>query len=118
MAAGGAASCATHSGAESASTTVELVNVGFPWGETDALPTLYRPGGCSTCSQTGYHGRMALHEVMTVTEEVERLSVERRSADEIGRTARSQGMTTLREDGLAKVALGRTTLEEVSRVIV
>jgi type IV pilus assembly protein PilB len=54
---------------------------------------------------------------MTVTEEVERLTVERSSAEAIGRVARSQGMETLRQDGLAKVLDGVTSLEEILRVV-
>jgi len=95
----------------------ELQQVGFPWSEAEDLPTLYRPGGCSTCSQTGYHGRMALHEVMTVTEEISRLAVERASTDDVGRAAREQGMITLKADGWAKVAQGRTSIEEILRVV-
>jgi type IV pilus assembly protein PilB len=95
-----------------------LVHARFPWTPGEPVPTLYRPVGCSNCSKTGYKGRMALHEVMTVTEDVERLAVERRSADEISRTARAQGMQTLRSDGMAKVLLGHTSLEEILRVVV
>ncbi|MBX6372393.1 MAG: type II/IV secretion system protein, partial [Acidothermus sp.] len=90
----------------------------FPWRDGDPLPTLYRAVGCAACSKTGYKGRVALHEVMTVTEEIERLAVERASAEAIGRVAREQGMVTLREDGLRKVAQGITTLEEIFRVVV
>jgi len=90
----------------------------FPWQPGEGLPTLYRPRGCSACSKTGYQGRLALHEVMPVTEEVERLAVERGSADAIGRVARAQGMSTLREDGMAKVASGSTSIEEILRVVV
>lgn len=96
---------------------VELLQVGYPWAEGDALPTLYRPGSCSACSQTGYRGRMALHEVMTVTEEISRLVVDRASTDVIGRAAREQGMATLKSDGWAKVAQGRTSIEEILRVV-
>ncbi len=60
---------------------------------------------------------MALHEVMPVTEEIERLTVRRASTDEIGRLAREEGMTTLRDDGWLKVLQGRTTIEEVLRVV-
>jgi type IV pilus assembly protein PilB len=99
-------------------TEESLVHARFPWSPGEPVPTLYRPVGCSACSKTGYKGRMALHEVMTVTEDVERLAVERRSADEIGRVARSQGMSTLRADGMGKVLLGHTSLEEILRVVV
>lgn len=78
---------------------------------------LYRPAGCSSCANTGYRGRMALHEVMPVGEEIERLTVARASTDEINRTARAQGMRTLREDGWLKVQQGRTSIEEVLRVV-
>jgi type IV pilus assembly protein PilB len=96
----------------------ELKVAGLPWGDQDALPTLFRAVGCSSCAKTGYRGRVAVHEVMLVTEEIERLIVERASTDEIAKFASAQGMRTLREDGLAKVLLGRTTLEEVARVVV
>jgi type IV pilus assembly protein PilB len=96
----------------------ELLEIGFPWQEGEPVPTLYRPDGCTACAGTGYRGRMALHEVMTVTEEIERLAVARASTDEINRAARGQGMATLREDGWLKVAQGRTSIEEVLRVVV
>jgi type IV pilus assembly protein PilB len=81
------------------------------------LPVLYQAVGCAACGNTGYRGRLAVHEVMLMTEEVERLVVARASSDEIRRVAVEQGMVTLRQDGLAKVEDGRTTLEEVSRVV-
>jgi type IV pilus assembly protein PilB len=90
----------------------------FPWNDGEPIPTLYRAVGCSACSKTGYKGRLALHEVMSVSEEIERLAVERASAEAIGRVAREQGMTTLRADGMDKVLLGVTTLEEILRVVV
>jgi len=95
----------------------ELIDVGFPWEDGEPIPTLYRAAGCNKCASTGYRGRMALHEVMTVTEEIERLAVARASTDEIGRAAREQGMTTLREDGWLKVLAGSTSIEEILRVV-
>jgi type IV pilus assembly protein PilB len=95
----------------------ELEQVGFPWDAEQGPPTLYRPVGCSKCANTGYRGRMALHEVMTVTEDIERLAVAHASTDDIGREARAQGMTTLREDGWLKVGQGKTSVEEVLRVV-
>ena len=82
-----------------------------------ALPTVFQPVGCTSCSNTGFRGRLALHEVMTVTEEIERLAVGRASSAEIERTARAQGMLTLREDGWEKVKLGLTSIEEILRVV-
>jgi len=95
-----------------------LINARFPWQDGQELPTLHRAVGCSACSKTGYKGRLALHEVMPVSEEIERLAVERASAIAIGQVAREQGMMTLRDDGMAKVLAGVTTLEEILRVVV
>lgn len=83
----------------------------------EAAPTVFQPVGCTFCSNTGYRGRLALHEVMTVTEEIERLAVSRASSAEIERAARAQGMSTLREDGWEKVKLGFTSIEEILRVV-
>ena len=78
---------------------------------------LYRAVGCAACSRTGYRGRLAVHEVMVMSEELRRMVVERYSSEDLKKTALSQGMLTLREDGLVKVAQGKTTLEELFRVI-
>ncbi len=90
----------------------------FPIGDNDEIPKLYRPIGCVKCAKTGYRGRLAVHEVMTMTEGIERLVVERRSTDDISRLAVEQGMEVLRFDGMTKVKLGLTSLEEIQRVIV
>jgi type IV pilus assembly protein PilB len=96
----------------------DLERARFPWSPDEGPPpVLYRRVGCSACAKTGYKGRLALHEVMTVTEEVERLAVDRASGTEIGRVARSQGMTMLRDDGMAKVRAGLTSIEEILRVV-
>jgi len=95
-----------------------LERIGFPIAALDATGgALWAPVGCQACSQTGYRGRMALHEIMPVTEEIERLTVERASSAEIGRVARQQGMLSLREDGWAKCLEGWTSVEEVLRVV-
>jgi type IV pilus assembly protein PilB len=88
---------------------------------TQTLPppeVLWKPVGCRSCSGTGYRGRIALHEVMSVSEEVEKLAVERASAHEIQRVAKAEGMTELRIDGLIKAADGQTSVPEVLRVAV
>jgi type IV pilus assembly protein PilB len=95
-----------------------LVDMRFPWDPDEPPPTLYRPVGCQACSKTGYKGRLALHEVMAVTEDIERLAVDRASALAIGEAARAQGMITLRDDGLTKVKAGLTSMEEILRVVV
>jgi type IV pilus assembly protein PilB len=78
---------------------------------------LPRPVGCTSCSNTGYRGRLALHEVMHVSEEIERLAVAHASSAEIAKVAIAEGMLTLRQDGWAKVASGHTSIEEVLRVV-
>jgi type IV pilus assembly protein PilB len=95
-----------------------LVNVGWPLEEESELPVLYKAVGCGHCSKTGYRGRIALHEIMMVTEEIERMVVERRTSEEIKKVAVMEGMKPLRLDGLAKVRLGITTLDEIMRVVV
>ena len=95
----------------------ELAEVRFGHDPAEPLPRLYRAAGCAACARTGYYGRMALHEVMTVTEEIERLAVARASTDEIYKMATAQGMTSLREDGWLKVRRGLTSIEEILRVV-
>jgi type IV pilus assembly protein PilB len=99
-------------------TPESLVQAKFPWQDGEALPELFRPIGCSVCAKTGYKGRLALHEVMTVSEDIERLAVERASSTAIESVAKSEGMKTLRDDGMAKVLAGVTSLDEILRVVV
>ncbi|HEX7354118.1 MAG TPA: ATPase, T2SS/T4P/T4SS family [Mycobacteriales bacterium] len=100
-------------------TPEQLVANRYPfWEDGMELPKLWRGVGCPACSKTGYQGRLALHEVMLMTEQLERLAVERAPTETLTSTAIAEGMTTLRNDGMAKVALGVTTLEEILRVVV
>jgi type IV pilus assembly protein PilB len=99
-------------------TRTELTGSRWPYEQIDAPMQLWRPVGCRSCSSTGYRGRIALHEVMPVSEEIERLTVERASAHEVQRAAISEGMDMLRIDGLRKVLAGETSLAEVLRVAV
>ena len=98
-------------------TPPELEAARFPWVPGEPLPQLYRPAGCVACSRTGYKGRLALHEVRRVTEDIERHAVAHSSSAEINATAVKQGMRTLREDGWFKVAAGQTSIEEILRVV-
>jgi type IV pilus assembly protein PilB len=91
---------------------------GTPGGEDDAPPVFHRAVGCASCGQTGYRGRFAIHELMTFSEAIGQLVLDRRTSDEIRRAAVANGMRTLREDGLRKVAAGTTTVEELLRVVV
>jgi type IV pilus assembly protein PilB len=96
----------------------ELTTAGWPIDLLGEPSQLWQPVGCRSCANTGYRGRVALHEVMPVSEEIERLAVERSSAHEIQRVALSQGMDVLRVDGLRKAANGETSLTEVLRVAI
>ena len=80
-------------------------------------PTLHRAVGCSACGRTGYRGRFALHEVMPISEEIERLIIERRSVEDLSKVAQMEGMIPLRQDGLRKAAMGMTSIEEIFRVV-
>jgi type IV pilus assembly protein PilB len=95
----------------------DLARLGWP---VDAEPpaTLCQPIGCRSCGNTGYRGRLALVEIMPISEEIETLAVARSSASDIRRVALAEGMLPLRSDGLGKAAEGLTTMEEVLRVTV
>ena len=80
--------------------------------------TFSRRRGCPRCGQTGYRGRVGIFQLMEMDEELEKLASERSSRDEIEQSARIQGMRSLWEDGVLKVAAGITTTEELARVCV
>ncbi|QKJ19695.1 GspE/PulE family protein [Microbacterium hominis] len=92
-----------------------LDSLGFPHDPSD-LPEIFRAKGCQACSGTGYRGRVGLHEVMTMSDELEQLVVTRATGTEMRQVAIAQGMVSLRDDGWGKVAEGLTTIEEVLRV--
>jgi type IV pilus assembly protein PilB len=77
----------------------------------------YEPVGCRRCGGSGYRGRLGLYEVMKMSPEIQTLALERSPAEAIRDVAVSQGMTRLRDDGLQKVRLGRTSMAEIARVI-
>jgi type IV pilus assembly protein PilB len=99
-------------------TDAELAAMAWPTEQLKAPEQLWRPVGCRSCGQTGYRGRLAINEVMPVTEEIERMAVRHASSTEVAHVAVAEGMVTLREDGLRKCTTGLTTVEEVLRVTV
>ncbi|GII24536.1 GspE/PulE family protein [Planosporangium mesophilum] len=99
-------------------TEAELAAARWPVDLLPAPAALWKPAGCRSCAGTGYRGRIALHEVMAMTEEIEELTIRRASAHDLQRVAMAQGMRELRVDGLAKAADGQTSLAEVLRVAV
>jgi type IV pilus assembly protein PilB len=76
----------------------------------------YEPVGCARCNQSGYRGRVGLYSVMKMSERIKDMTVSQAAEADIGTIAREEGMLTLREDGVAKVRSGQTSLEEVLRV--
>lgn len=79
---------------------------------------IYKPKGCLTCNNTGYKGREAVFEFLTVTEEMKKLILDRANGADIKALAISQGMHTLKDEGIYKVMHGITSIEELLRVIV
>jgi type IV pilus assembly protein PilB len=83
-------------------------------GLTGAEP--FEPVGCSRCGGSGYRGRVGLYEVMSVSEEIRALILERASVDDMVAVAVQQGMLRLRDDGLQKVREGLTSIAEIERM--
>ncbi len=77
---------------------------------------IYQGKGCKLCHMTGYKGRVGAFEVLEITKTIRKLITEKNDADVIVKQAVSEGMTTMLDDGLSKVAKGITTVEEVLRV--
>jgi type IV pilus assembly protein PilB len=95
-----------------------LATVGVPqkkWPEGPKV-TLHRGKGCDACSGTGYRGRMGIHEVLEVTDDIRELISQRATALKIKETALKNGMVTLQESAIRKLLAGSTTAEEVIRV--
>ncbi|WP_225890061.1 GspE/PulE family protein [Indioceanicola profundi] len=89
--------------------------MGFPSSPNRDI-LLYEPVGCPACHGSGYHGQIALIEVLVVTDEIRRLVLKRAEALDIHRAAVAEGMCTMYQDGVLKALNGITTIEEVLRV--
>jgi type IV pilus assembly protein PilB len=96
---------------------IDLRRFGFPVTDPEQKITLYRGIPSDDNRQTGYKGRMGVHELMVMNEEIAELVVRRAPLGDIKAAAKANGMKELREDGLAKVLAGLTTPEEVMRVV-
>lgn len=84
--------------------------------EPDAPLVLHKGEGCAQCNFTGYRGRLAIHEVMPIYPEMKDLIMRNSGDQELFKLARMHGSTTMKEDGIAKVYAGETTVEELIRV--
>ncbi|MCK4523222.1 hypothetical protein KAU05_03695, partial [Candidatus Aerophobetes bacterium] len=76
----------------------------------------YKAKGCSVCKNTGYKGRIAVMEVLEMNDEIRELILNKASEAEIRKAALAKGMIPLRQNALAKVIRGKTTLEELARI--
>jgi type IV pilus assembly protein PilB len=92
-----------------------LIEMGVDPNEARGV-TCFSGTGCANCGGTGYRGRVALYEVMPMSEELRDSVLAGGSASDIKRTAITAGMMTLRQSGLLKLRQGVTTIEEVMRV--
>ena len=79
--------------------------------------TVYEGKGCEVCNNTGYKGRVGVFEVLEVNDEIRSAIVSKANAADITKIAVKNGMTTMFQDGLEKIALGMTTVEELIRAI-
>ena len=84
---------------------------------TDGM-AFYRRRGCPRCNQTGYKGRIGIFQLLTMSEQLESLAVQKASREDLERAALGEGMRTMWDDGLAKIAAGLTSVEELARVSV
>lgn len=94
--------------------TQALVDVGFSEEQAPQVQ-LKKGGGCGSCNNTGYRGRVGLYEVMEMSDQIRELILSGASAMELRRQAIEEGMISLRQSGLRKIQEGLTTVEEVVR---
>lgn len=101
-------------------TVEELTELGYNGAGNEGELKLYRaaPNGCERCSRTGYYGRVALHELLEITEAMGRAIAARAPMDELTRIANAEGFVTLRQAGLTQVLHGVTSIEEILRVLI
>jgi type II secretory ATPase GspE/PulE/Tfp pilus assembly ATPase PilB-like protein len=90
-------------------------NVNIPYSKDCKL---YKPQGCDKCNNTGYHGRMAIHELLIGTDSIKKLIQEKATMDAIREQAIQDGMTTLTQDGIEKIFAGHTDLLQVRKVCI
>lgn len=96
----------------------QLIDLNFNLENINLPKTFYRGRGCPACNFTGYSGRMAIFEILNITDEIRKLIISQDfSLDAIKEEARKEGMISMFGDGIKKIELGITTIEEVMRVI-
>ncbi len=90
-------------------------NLGVSYSEDLAL---YKPNGCNACNNTGYRGRMGLHELLVGSDKIKRAIIDQKTVEEIRALAMEEGMRTLLQDGVEKVLAGHTDLLMVRKVCI
>ena len=95
----------------------ELASLGRAADVLEPDQPLYHAVGCPQCMETGYRGRMAIYEIMPVSDGLKRLIVDKSDVNVLEAQAIGEGMRDLRHDGMLKVAAGLTSLTEVERVV-
>ena len=95
---------------------VDLLDINLPPNSKKTLPVHYGKG-CVRCRGTGYYGRTAIFELLPVDEVIRKLIADQAAAPEIRKAARANGMMSLREAAIKKMAQGKTTFEEVITVV-
>lgn len=98
-------------------TAAELSMAGWPFDRFDPPTEAFKATGCSRCAGTGYLGRFGLHEVLIINEAIERAIAEGARTDTIRELAKHSDMQTMKEVGFLHVALGRTSMDEILRVV-
>jgi type IV pilus assembly protein PilB len=96
-------------------TAEELKVIGYSIPKT-GKETFFQPKGCNSCRGTGYSGRLAIHEVLTISPRIQKAIIEGAKGLEINNIGLEEGMVSLRQDGFEKVAQGLTSFQEVLRV--
>lgn len=101
---------------------IELTGAGFNqplWDKinNNTTPTWFKPVGCKSCNNTGYKGRVAIHEVLLMSKTLEEAVIKGAKAIELQKLAEAEGMITLRDDGLLKAGAGITSIQEIARVV-
>ncbi len=91
-----------------------LINIGYSPEEAKQIK-IFKGRGCEICNKTGYKGRIALYEVMEITDEIREMILSGASSMELKQKAVEDGMITLRRSGLIKIKNGVTSIEEVVR---
>ena len=94
-----------------------VVRYGLPLNDADEPAPLFRGAGCEHCNRSGYRGRLGCYELLPITDDVRARILANASADAIRDAGVASGMRSLKDDAMAKVILGQTTLEEVLRVL-